>query len=87
MISLETVMAPAIRYAEDGFYMLRGQAMMHQFSARQLSEFKGSAAAFLKADGSSYGAGEVLRQPDYANTLRMIGTVSTAGSFAAATAS
>ncbi len=71
-LPLETVMAPAIEYAENGFRLLPGQAMFHAMSARQLAESAGASMYYLKPDGSPYRAGELLRQPDLAQTLRTV---------------
>ncbi len=71
-LPLEAVMAPAIQYAEEGFRVLPGDAARLAAGAEQALQFRGSAAAYYKADGASYRAGEILRQPDYARTLRKI---------------
>jgi gamma-glutamyltranspeptidase/glutathione hydrolase len=71
-LPLETVMAPAIEYAENGFRLLPGQAMFHAMSARQLAESEGASMYYLKPDGSPFRVGELLRQPDLAQTLRTI---------------
>ncbi len=71
-LPLSTLLAPAIDYAENGFRVLPGDAQRQAFGAAQALEFPGTAAAYYKADGSPYRAGELLRQPDYANTLRRI---------------
>jgi len=71
-LPIETVMAPAIEYAENGFRLLPGQARFHQMSTRQLAESEGAREAYLKPDSSPYRAGELLRQPDLARTLRLI---------------
>lgn len=71
-LSIETVMAPAIEYAESGFRLLPGQARFHRMSARQLVESEGARRAYLKPDSTPYRAGELLRQPDMAKTLRKI---------------
>ena len=71
-LPLETVMAPAIEYAENGFRLLSGQAMMHQFTARRLAESEGARSYYLKPDATPHRAGELLRQPVLAQTLRTI---------------
>ena len=71
-LPLRDLMAPAIELAEHGFRVLPGDAMRQAFGAAQALEFPGTAAAYYKPDGSSHRAGDILRQPDYANTLRMI---------------
>lgn len=71
-LPLRDLMAPAIELAEDGFRVLPGDALRQRFGAEQALEFPGTAAAYYKPDGSPHRAGDLLRQPDYANTLRMI---------------
>ena len=71
-LPLETVMAPAIDYAENGFRLLPAEAARHAGSARQALEFPGTAAAYYKPDRSPHRAGELLVQRDYARTLRKI---------------
>jgi gamma-glutamyltranspeptidase/glutathione hydrolase len=71
-LPLETLMAPAIEYAENGFRLLSGQALFHRMTAEQLAETEGARTAYLKPDLSPYRAGDLLRQPVLARTLRSI---------------
>jgi gamma-glutamyltranspeptidase/glutathione hydrolase len=71
-LPLEAVMAPAIEYAENGFRVLPGDALRMMAGREQALEFAGTRDAYYRDDGSAYGPGEILRQPDYANTLRRI---------------
>lgn len=71
-LPLATVMAPAIEYAEEGFRILPGDAARQAGGAEQALQFPGTADAYYKGDGSPHRPGEILRQPDYANTLRKI---------------
>lgn len=71
-LPLETVMQPAIDYAERGFRLLPGEALRHLAAATQLAEFPGSREAYLDPEGLAYRAGDLLVQPDYAATLRAI---------------
>jgi len=71
-LPLATVMAPAIEYAEHGFRVLPGDARRQAAGMSQALEFPGTAAAFYEEDGSPHSAGDLLVQPDYANTLRLI---------------
>jgi len=71
-LPIQTVMAPAIEYAEHGFRVLPADARRQAGGASQGLEFPGTAAAYYKSDGSPYRAGDLLRQPDYATTLRKI---------------
>jgi gamma-glutamyltranspeptidase/glutathione hydrolase len=67
---LATVMAPAIRLAEQGFPVGHGLATSLRGS-RALARFPESRRVFQR-DGNSYQAGEIFRQPDLARTLRRI---------------
>ncbi|HSG48242.1 MAG TPA: gamma-glutamyltransferase, partial [Longimicrobiales bacterium] len=67
-----TVMEPAIRYAEDGFRLLPGEAARQASAAEELAEFEGSRMYFLRPDGTPHQAGDLFRQPDLARTLRTI---------------
>jgi gamma-glutamyltranspeptidase/glutathione hydrolase len=67
-----TVMAPAIRLAEEGFELLPGEATRHAAVADRLVEFEGTRGTFLKPDSTTWGAGERFVQPDLARTLRLI---------------
>jgi gamma-glutamyltranspeptidase/glutathione hydrolase len=71
-LSLAQVMAPAIEYAERGFRVLPNDAARQAGGAEQALQFPGTAAAYYKGDGSPHRAGEMLVQPDYAETLRKI---------------
>ena len=67
-----TVMAPAIRLAEDGFRLLPMEARRHAGAVEQLAESEGARAYFLRPDGTAHEAGELFRQPDLARTLRTL---------------
>ena len=71
-LPLETVMAPAIDYAENGFRLLPGEARRQAGGAGQIAEFPASAAVYLDSDGDPRRGGDLLVQRDYANTLRAI---------------
>ena len=71
-LPLETVMAPAIRFAEEGFSLLPGEARRHAQVSKQLSEFDGSSRYFLQKDEKPYPAGAKWVQQDLANTLKLI---------------
>ncbi len=70
-LALATVLAPAIRYAEDGFAV---DAKL----AAAIERFEGSmspaARAVFLRDGRPLSAGDKLRQPDLAWTLRRLAT-------------
>ena len=73
-LPLKTVMAPAIHYAHKGFALLPGEARRHSLAKERLEAFEGSRQYFLKADGSTYQAGDWWVQKDLANTLKQIAT-------------
>jgi gamma-glutamyltranspeptidase/glutathione hydrolase len=68
---LERVLAPAIRYAEQGVPV--GQAVAGWWTAQRevLARFPSSARVYL-AEGRPYRAGEVLRLPELAASLRAV---------------
>lgn len=63
---------PAVRLAEDGFFVSPYLAASFARVARIFRQHEGSAAAFLHPDGASFAAGELFRQPDLAWSLRQI---------------
>jgi len=71
-LPLETVMAPAIDYAENGFRLLPGEARRQMFNTARSAEFPGTAAIYLKEDGTPRMGGDLLVNKDYATTLRAI---------------
>lgn len=78
-LPLSTVMAPAIRLAEEGFPMTWAlQVSLSRFQER-LSGDPVTRAQFFKEDGSTYVQGEVFRQPALAATLKEIAAKGAAG--------
>jgi len=78
-LPLATVMAPAIRLAEEGLvvnWALSGSLSRYK---TRLSADPASLKKFFKEDGSSYQQGDLLRQPDLANTLKEIAAKGAAG--------
>ena len=69
---LSRIMAPAIRFAEEGFPLPAVEASRFAAAADTLRTFEGSRRYFLKPDGSTYIAGERFVQKDLARTLRGI---------------
>jgi gamma-glutamyltranspeptidase/glutathione hydrolase len=80
-ISWERAIAPAARVAEEGFMVdshlaagWKDRANYPEANAR-LDYIKGNKEAsriYLKKDGTAYDEGELLRNPDYAGTLRQL---------------
>ncbi|REC96627.1 gamma-glutamyltransferase [Kushneria indalinina] len=71
-MSLDRVMAPAIRLAHDGFAIPQRFADGLNGSRERLEKQEGTRRLFYKADGSNWRAGEVFRQPELAATLTRI---------------
>lgn len=71
-MSLREVMAPAIRQAEDGFVVTPDLERVLKHYESRLKRWPESAKKFYKQDGSFYLAGDTLRQPDLAWSLRQI---------------
>jgi gamma-glutamyltranspeptidase/glutathione hydrolase len=71
-MSLEDVMAPAIRLAEDGFEVSAELSESLKASQERLTQWPSTAKVFYKPDGSAYEPGETLKQPDLAASLRAI---------------
>jgi gamma-glutamyltranspeptidase/glutathione hydrolase len=69
-LSLERVIAPAIKLAEDGFG-LTAQDAKDLRDDKHLAQFPESQRIFQR-DGNYYKAGDVFKQPDLARTLRRI---------------
>lgn len=86
VLSLPEVMAPAIRYAKEGFRVLHGEAQRHALVADQLKEFKGTQQHFLNADGSTLEAGGMFVQKDLATVLERIATAGRKGFYEGETA-
>jgi gamma-glutamyltranspeptidase/glutathione hydrolase len=73
------LMAPAIRLAEQGFVLDRGDAEMLATATEAFKGDPATAAIFLKAGGQPYRAGDTLVQKDLAATLRQIREAGAAG--------
>ncbi len=71
-LPLATLMQPAIKYAENGYNILPGEAARQARTRAQLKEFAGSRQYFLNADGTSRKAGDLVIQKDLGKTLRSI---------------
>ncbi|TCS00718.1 gamma-glutamyltransferase [Rhizobium sp. BK418] len=68
----EELIAPALKYAKDGFMLEQGDAASFAGSAKRLAKDEEAAKIFLKAGGSPYSPGEKLVQPDLAAVLQSI---------------
>jgi len=71
-LSLKTLLLPAAQIAEEGFRINRHYAGVLGDSASELKQFPTARAIFLRRDGSAFKSGDLLKQPDLANTYRAI---------------
>jgi len=71
-LDLETIMQPAIKYAEDGFMLLPGEILRQKYEKDKLESFEGSKIYFLDSIGNSFDIGDRIIQKDLANTLKII---------------
>ncbi len=71
-LNFADLISAAAKIADDGFAVSSVYESRLKSVQRYLKEFPGSKSALLKADGSVYTAGEILRQPDLAKTYRAI---------------
>ncbi len=70
-LPLSQSLAPAIRIAETGFPVYARFARGYQSRRAVMERYPGTRAVFL-ADGRAPEEGDVFRQPDLANTLRLL---------------
>ncbi len=78
-MSLAQVLEPAIRLAENGIAVPWGLAYALEQNRRRFEKDPSSIAYFFRPDGQAYAAGETLKQPDLAKTLRAIAGDGTRG--------
>jgi len=68
----EELIAPALKYAKEGFTLEQGDTASFAGSAKRLAKDEEAAKIFLKAGNSPYSPGEKLVQPDLAAVLQSI---------------
>jgi len=68
----KTLLAPAIRLASQGVVVSPEFAADLARKEKEFARYPATAQQFLKLDGSGYAAGDTLRQPELAATLRRI---------------
>ncbi|MBB3564681.1 gamma-glutamyltranspeptidase/glutathione hydrolase [Rhizobium sp. BK512] len=68
----EELIAPALKYAKEGFTLEQGDAASFATGAKRLAKDDEAAKIFLKTGGSPYVSGEKLVQPDLAAVLQSI---------------
>lgn len=71
-LGLDRLLQPAIRYAEDGFAVHERTANDFAGAHGKLSKDEGARATYFNGDGELPKAGEVLRQPALAETLKTV---------------
>ncbi len=71
-MSLQTVIAPAIRLAQDGFPLSHVLVREFKFLKKYFDKYPASKRSFYKADGSFYEPGDVWIQADLAASLMRI---------------
>jgi gamma-glutamyltranspeptidase/glutathione hydrolase len=67
--SRQELLAPAIRFAKEGFILDQGDANQLGEERERLSRDAAAAAIYVKPDGTAFAAGDRLVQPDLAATL------------------
>ena len=80
-LSLSESLAPAVRLAQEGFAVTPRYHRMAGFRASAFAAQPSAAAIFLGDDGIA-DLGEIIKQPDLANTLRLLGEHGAAGFYA-----
>ena len=71
-LSLKQVMQPAIDLAMQGFPVSPTQAFSFERISERFKQYESSTTYFLKANGDSYGEGELFKQPLLGKTLQRI---------------
>ncbi len=71
-LPLQQIMAPSIKHATNGFELLPGEAARHKIAYKDMINDPGFRSQMLKQDSILYKSGEMLKQPDLANTLQRI---------------
>jgi gamma-glutamyltranspeptidase/glutathione hydrolase len=84
-LGLARVMAPAIRLAADGFPVSYSFAQSLRGDRSLLEKFEASRRIFLR-DGKLYEPGEIFKQPELADTLRLIAATGLDGFYRGPTA-
>ena len=79
VLDLKTVMTPSIRYAEEGYMILTGEAKRQASVKNIIESFDGTKLYFLNSEGDSFMPGDIVFQKDLANTLRSISENGKAG--------
>ena len=78
-LPLETVLAPAIRHAAAGFPVTRRLRRVIEENLPALRQRANFSRIFLKASGAPHDVGELIRQPELAETLKTLAREGAAG--------
>jgi len=71
-LPLKTLIAPAIRLAEQGISVSEGMAISLKAAKNRMSRWPESMKIFFKPDGTAYEPREILVQKDLADSLKVI---------------
>lgn len=71
-MSLQDVMAPAIRLAKEGFSVSEDLSLSLAKRRENLERWPSTKNIFIKEDGQNYRQGDQFKQPDLANSLKLI---------------
>jgi gamma-glutamyltranspeptidase/glutathione hydrolase len=71
-LPLAAVVAPAVKLADEGIVVSEALAVALRAAQSELTRWPDSRRIFFKPDGSPYAAGDTLRQPELAASLRLI---------------
>jgi gamma-glutamyltranspeptidase/glutathione hydrolase len=71
-LPLQEVMAPAIRFAKEGYPILPGEVARHQRVEADIKADRTLAAIYLNKKGAIRAPGELFQQTDLGNTLQAI---------------
>ncbi|WP_201526112.1 gamma-glutamyltransferase [Psychrobacter frigidicola] len=80
------VMAPAISLAENGIEVTAGLAESLEALSERIQKWPSTKKIFFKPDGSAYQPGERLKQPELAQSLKLIAAQGTDGFYKGETA-
>ena len=86
-MSMSELLSYAIKYAEEGHPITPRASRVFASMKNRILKFPSTSKIFLKKDGSSYKAGELFKNPDLANTLKVVSQEGTESFYKGAIAS